>query len=158
MDTQDFIFLIFSHKCLITNNSNLGTYGSGNLLTCGQLPRDMSLGAGFALGCPHANSRSPSGYRHGRVTMGRNVRVLTGVGTRRSCCVVLGALVLYAGENTLGVAANATAGSDRLRRNSSAGTTRKHVDRASLRSRMRLHRLTPQKLVGSFHGCGFQVP
>ena len=62
-----------------------------------------------------------------------------------------------AGENTLGVAANANAGSDRLRRNSSAGITRKHVDRASLRSRMRLYRLTPKKLVGSLHGCGFQA-
>ena len=66
--------------------------------------------------------------------------------------------MFYAGENTLGVAANANAGSDRLRRNSSAGTTRKHVDRASLQGRMRLHRRNPKKLVGFFHECGLQIP
>ena len=158
----------------------------GRVTSChvGQLPRDMSLGAGFAPGCPHANSRSPNDFLHGRGTgryrthrpWGATLGCLRVWGTRRSCGVVLGwvcsheraravfwswcygALVFCAGENTLGVAANANAGSDRLRRNSSAGTTRKHVDRASLRSRMRLHRLTPKKLVGSFHGCGFQVP
>ena len=53
---------------------------------------------------------------------------------------------------------HANAESDRLRRNSSAGTTRKHVDRASLQGRMRLHRRNPKKLVGFFHECGLQIP
>ena len=72
----------------------------GRVTSChvGQLPRDMSLGAGFALGCPHANSRSPSGYLHGRVTgryrthrpWGATLGCLRVWGTRRSCGVVLG--------------------------------------------------------------------
>ena len=98
------------------------------------------------------------------------------VGTWRSCGVVrVGVLprtgshcfwcgatvgrarVLCRGEyNRCGCHANAE--SDRLRRNSSAGTTRKHGDRASLRSRMRLHRHNPKKLVGFFHECGLQIP
>ena len=59
------------------------------------------------------------------------------------CRASEGVLVFLCRGNKIG-GGHANAESDRLRRNSSAGTTRKHVDRASLQGRMRLHRRNPK--------------
>ena len=88
MDPQDFIFLVFGRKFLTENNSNLGTYGSGNLLTCGavaqrHVARDRLRS--WASPCQQQIAQRLSPWpRHGQVpdasTMGRNVGLLPGVG------------------------------------------------------------------------------
>ena len=61
MDPPDFIFLVFSHKCLTENNSNLGTYGSGNLLPCGAVAqRHVARGQASLLGGPMATADRPT--------------------------------------------------------------------------------------------------